>query len=301
MRVQKSSLMEAAVIDTSLFLGQVESKIFSLLDDGYSDPLKELGGAVKAARFHLKAGGSRVRARIGLHSGLALGLTIDDCVTLSATSELLHNASLIHDDLQDRDTERRGAETVWLTFGDNIAICTGDLLISLSYGCLSSFSNTKILPELFSLVNSRTCEAIYGQCADLRMQGTVVKDIELYKQIVAAKSGALLSLPLELSLVSSENKINLQDAKLAVRNFAIGYQIADDIADVDRDAGSSDTPNSLNIVHVIKAAGHGAASTSIARNIGKEHLAQACDSAALLPHGCGDFLVQLASKLAAQL
>ncbi len=258
-------------------------------------------GAVKAAGFHLASGGSRVRALLALHAGSALGLPVNDSVTLAATAELLHNASLVHDDLHDRARMRRGTETVWLAFGDNIAICTGDLLISVAYGCLSAFSNAKALPELLSLVNARICEAIHGQCADLKAQGAVVADIALYERIVVGKSGALLSLPFELALIGSGHQACLGQARAAVEHFAIGYQIVDDLDDVDRDSGSADAPSSLNLVHVMKALGHGDASPNQVRALGRTHLAKATGAAALLPMGSGTFLTELAAKLVARL
>ena len=59
--------------------------------------------AADVGRYHLKSGGQRMRARLALHASVALGLSQADAVSIAAAVELLHNASLIHDDLQDRD------------------------------------------------------------------------------------------------------------------------------------------------------------------------------------------------------
>jgi geranylgeranyl pyrophosphate synthase len=301
MRVHKLTSVSVPTIDQSFLLNLVETKMATLVQFGYSGSPAPIEGAAKAATFHLASGGSRVRARLALYASCALDLQVSDSVVLATTAELLHNASLVHDDLQDRDKIRRGMETVWLAFGDNIAVCTGDLLISVAYGCLAAFSNVKALPELLSVTNARICEAIHGQCADLKAQGSVVADIALYERIVTAKSGALLSLPFELALIGSGHQASIDQARCAVENFAIGYQIVDDLDDVDRDAGSAEIPNSLNLVHVMKALGHGDYSTEMARDLGREHLAKATSAAALLPNSSGGFLIELASKLVMRL
>ena len=72
-----------------------------------------------------------------MHAGLALGLSEPDVLCLAASAELLHNASLVHDDLQDQDGMRRGAPAVWKKYGSNVAICTGDLMLSAAYAALS--------------------------------------------------------------------------------------------------------------------------------------------------------------------
>ena len=79
----------------------------------------EDGVMAQAARHHLGSGGGRARARLALQSANALKLSFDTSRAISAACELLHNASLVHDDLQDGDTVRRGEFAVWKKFGSN--------------------------------------------------------------------------------------------------------------------------------------------------------------------------------------
>jgi geranylgeranyl pyrophosphate synthase len=65
-------------------------------------------------------GGRRIRARFAVHASLSLGLSLADASVLAATVELLHNASLVHDDLQDDDLLRHGVRTVGAVFGLSI-------------------------------------------------------------------------------------------------------------------------------------------------------------------------------------
>ena len=88
---------------------------------------------VDAARYHFSAGGARVRAQLGLDAASALNLSAQASMACAVAPELLHNASLIHDDLQDGDAMRRDTPAVWSRYGKGTAISAGDLLISAAY------------------------------------------------------------------------------------------------------------------------------------------------------------------------
>lgn len=257
--------------------------------------------AAEASIYHLASGGQRVRARLALNAGIVVGLAHDDAVSIAVTSELLHNASLIHDDLQDEEDMRRGRRTVWSLYGAKVAICAGDLLLSSAYGYLSEFSDSRKLNQLMRLVHARTAKVIHGQCADLVAQTTKVKDVAHYEAIAAAKSGALLGLPLELALVASGHDEAAEAGRAAAEAFAVGYQIADDIADLQSDRGSSEKPAALNIVLVLEAAGYGVNALGEARRLGLKHLNTASLAATQLPKQSGLFLHELSLKLSAQL
>ena len=260
-----------------------------------------------AAAYHLLSGGQRVRARLALGAGLALGLTPVDAVTIAACAELLHNASLIHDDLQDRDETRRGVKTVWAACGDNVAICAGDLLLSAAFCSLARFSDAAVIPHLLSLVHTRTAAAIHGQCADLATQSDSTKNIATYERIVVAKSGALLSLPLELALVGSGQTQWAGTARRAAEALAIGYQIVDDLDDFAKDTAHGPRSHSLNVCLMFNADHGGQAgdaenvSRDAARKLGQSHLLAAVALAETLPAETGALLVELASRLAGKL
>jgi geranylgeranyl diphosphate synthase type I len=83
-------------------------------------------------QHHLAGGGKRVRAALTLLSALATGGTEDAGVVGAVAIELIHNFSLIHDDIIDGDTERRHRSTVWSEFGVGSAIIAGDALSTLA-------------------------------------------------------------------------------------------------------------------------------------------------------------------------
>ena len=116
-------------LNMPLTLHDVDAAIDQLL-------LPNLSLVADAARYHFSAGGSRIRAQLGLAAAAALNLSPQASLACALAPELLHNASLVHDDLQDEDTMRRTRPAVWSRFGKDIAISTGDLLISAAYVAL---------------------------------------------------------------------------------------------------------------------------------------------------------------------
>jgi geranylgeranyl pyrophosphate synthase len=281
-----SSLLPHDLVKPDL-IAAVESQMLSLLAVDH----------VGAALYHIKTGGQRVRARLGLHASLALGQPTDDAVTLATACELLHNASLVHDDLQDRDSKRRGRPTVWAIYGDNIAICAGDLLLASAYRALSAYSDCRRLPELLMLAFDRTAAAIEGQCDDL---SSLINSHDLadYEKIATAKSGALLSLPIELALVASGRTDLTALARSAAEAFAIAYQIVDDLADIGPDPAKCPGSDSFNIVTVLQRDGLAAgAARSAARGIGLQRADVAIVAADALPNNIGAILKALALSL----
>ncbi len=263
-------------------LGQVERMMLELVLDGRGD-------AGMAAAHHLSAGGARVRARLALHAGRALGRPEAESIAIAAACELLHNASLVHDDLQDRDELRRGQEAVWRRYGDAVAICVGDLLLSAAYGALAAAGASAGV--LLAKMHRRTAEVIRGQCSDLALQGVAATTLENYERVASAKSAPLLVLPLELALTVAGRDEAVSVATAAGSLFAVGYQIADDLDDASQDAKHQE----LNIVSVLAACGDRAPHQR-ARELAISRFRQAHAAAAALPSGSGELLAAQASE-----
>lgn len=292
--VSTRSLATSNALFESL-LGTVERNLFRCITSPEQNTPSD---AATAARYHLRSGGQRVRARLAIHAGLSLQLAAGDIVALASAAELLHNASLIHDDLQDRDTVRHEVPAVWSAFGDNIAICTGDLMLAAAYGALSEVTQTALLPALLNLTMTRTAWAIHGQCLDLA--GPQHHDIASYEAMAMAKSGALLSLPTELALLAGGYADALATARRAADSFAIGYQIVDDIDDSGIDADGGKFARSFNIVLLLQADDH-ANARDAAASLARQHFTHAAAAAAELPHHTGDLLTTLITHLAQRL
>lgn len=267
-----------------------------------SEPLthREIS-CIQAAKYHLASGGHKVRAQLSLAAGLSLGMAKSDIIIIAAVAELLHNASLIHDDIQDGDETRRGQETVWKKFGINTAICTGDLLLSAAYAVAANFSQVALIPKLISTIHQRTATVIQGQCCDMLCKQKPIANVAEYENIAIAKSGALLSLPLELALIGSHHSPQLNFARQAAEHFAVGYQIADDLCDVEKDSACAGNSQSMNIIFVLKASGERQDLKLIAKTLALTNLEQSIALAGKLPSNSGAALIGLAQSLTIKL
>ncbi len=251
----------------------------------------------EAVTYHLQSGGRRVRAKLALEACAALGVEADTAVLIAAGCELLHNASLIHDDCQDQDHERRGRAAVWRTYGVNIAICAGDQLISSAYAALASAPNSG--SALVRAAHECVAQVIEGQAHDLVARGDATVNQEDYRTIATAKSAPLLSLPLRLALIQAGRQDACELAEAAVAHFALGYQILDDIQDVEQDRAAGD---SLNLVLILERT---AQESSSARDAAAQRamfeLDRSINLASELPNGTGALLQSYARDMAAQL
>ncbi len=284
----------AKASNTGILLKKLDTKICGVVSgNSYVTATSAQSEAVQAAHYHLQAGGERIRGRCAIQASMALGLSEPDALCIAASAELLHNASLVHDDLQDRDGTRRGVPAVWKKYGPNVAICTGDLMLSAAYAALCGLSDSRNMPALISLVHERTSLAVRGQCADLMARHHTVVTLDAYISIAVAKSGALLSLPLELALIAAGRTDWTTQARTAAEAFATAYQIADDLSDVlmDRESGS------MNIIFVLESAGFGIDSTVFARRLGSQHVDKAIAMSLSLPCDAGSVLAELSLGL----
>lgn len=290
----------ASEISHHELLNQVDELVIQHLSSSQDAISNKINSAEYAAKYHLATPGHKVRAKLCISACLELGIKYNDMLIISAVSELLHNASLIHDDIQDMDETRRGVETVWKKFGINIAICAGDLLLSTAYGVLSNISQPKLLPKLIKTINERTVSVIKGQCDDIEYKNKPINSVESYSGIAKAKSGALLGLPIELALILAEKDEYLNLAKNAAGCFAVGYQVADDLNDIEKDAPENGSSKSLNIVFVLSDAGS-TSPVNEAIELAEQSLSEAVRLAEKLPHSLGDLLIKLAHQLQGQI
>jgi geranylgeranyl diphosphate synthase type II len=273
------------------FAGAIESALLSAC----SPSADATNGCLEAVRMHLAAGGGRVRARICLDAGLALGLSEEDAVRTAVVCELLHNASLVQDDLLDRSAERRGAACIWVTHGDSIAVCAGDLMLSAAYGLLAELSDPRFIAAAIRLVHRRTREVILGQAEEGLSKSEQEATIAHYELLAKGKSASLLSLALELPLLLSGKESLQSVAHSAMCDFAIAYQIADDLADLDQDMQES----SLNLARMLMEQ-EGLTrdeACDAAAEIAQARLASARAQAGQLPNDCAKTMLHHADTL----
>ena len=240
----------------------------------------------------LPAAAPVVRARLALDAGLAAGLPDALVHDIAAGCELLHNAALVHDDLQDRDDARRGRAAIWARFGISTAISTGDLMISAAYMALASSGSACV-----GLAHDAVARTIRGQHRDLAA-GPDCTALDCAR-IATSKSGPLLALPIRVVLARAGADMAADArARETAGRLARAYQIVDDIADRERDAASG----APNMVLSLRAAGcTEAGALHHATAMARRALGAATRSAAGLPSQTGTAYARLAATLAHKL
>lgn len=188
----------------------------------------------EAANYHISTGGKRFRPLFSLAIMAAMNADRRSAQQLASAVELLHNASLVHDDLQDRDVLRRGRQTVWRRYGTEMAVNLGDLFISSTYSALARIGgNRNRLAQVVALFAESTRQIIAGQSEEIRLTRQIATQPHSYLRIAQAKSGVLMSLPVvsAMTLIGSDSE-TITNARQAMESLGVAYQIQDDLSDL---------------------------------------------------------------------
>ena len=233
-----SILLEQGDLEQGELMTRVEARMVELAGDRVADP------GARMVHEHLDTGGKRLRARLALASCQALGGHAEDAIDWAAAVELLHNASLIHDDIQDGDRTRRGRPALWARYGAAQAINTGDLLLMLPFRALNRYP-AEAQAALVQILAGYAESTARGQIRELALTASPDKGWGDYFNAVSGKTGTLFALPVrgaaELAgLLPDEAK----ELASALSSIGVLYQLQDDLLDLfdakGRDAKGSD-------------------------------------------------------------
>ncbi|MEF2975623.1 polyprenyl synthetase family protein [Subtercola sp. YIM 133946] len=186
------------------------------------------GMAEVSARYLLDAGGKRVRPILAfLTAQLGDGVT-DDVVTAATSIELIHLASLYHDDVMDEAEQRRGVPTAHTVWSNSIAILTGDLLFARASKLLS------ILGERAIRLQADTFERLcLGQLHETVGPRPGEDPIAHYLQVLADKTGSLIAASAQLGVLVSNAPDEYQQAVFDFgEKVGIAFQLIDDVIDL---------------------------------------------------------------------
>lgn len=199
---------------------------------------------------HLASGGKRVRARLALAAMEALGGSRMRAMPWAAAVELVHNASLIHDDLEDGDEQRRGRPTVWVQHGTAQAINAGDLMLALPY-------RAAVRSDTDDATRWRLCESLAwavermarGQSLELELVQRMDDAEQLgagYVQTAEDKTGALFAATIEGAALLA-GCVPERARALGAAYLALGvlFQMQDDVLDLFGDKGRGQRGNDL--------------------------------------------------------
>lgn len=200
----------------------VEKYIFSRLDrkpEMYYGPMRHL----------LEAGGKRIRPGLCLLACSACGGDERDAVPFAAAVELVHNFTLIHDDIMDADLVRRGRESVHAKYGVPYAINAGDGMFAIAFQCLADGPRAA---EALKVLSIAVREVAEGQTMDMGFEGKQVSEAD-YFEMIKRKTGVLIEASVRLGALAADAPPNHSDS-LAIygRNIGVAFQIKDDVLDL---------------------------------------------------------------------
>ncbi|MBN1336664.1 MAG: polyprenyl synthetase family protein [Deltaproteobacteria bacterium] len=212
--------------------------------------------------YHLGTGGKRIRALVPLLVAQDLGTDPADLVPFGAACEMLHNATLVHDDLQDGDTVRRGEPTVWRRFGEAQAVNLGDAMFYFALLCLDRLA---FPPErrarVARLLLVETLRVIDGQEREFALKTLEAPTLEAYTRMVEGKTSGLFVLPLQGAALLCGAPAEVESALCeAARHLGVLFQIQDDVLDLYGEKGrgerGSDLAEGKRSVLVLHALAH---------------------------------------------
>ncbi len=222
-------------------LSAVEALMVRLL---VGDRLEKLGAI---GQEHLSTGGRRFRARLALSTVEALGGARSQAVAWATACELLHNATLIHDDLQDGDEVRRGHAAVWARHGFVQAINAGDLMLMLPYRAVDSAPVAGDVKWTLAHALARHAEAVVrGQSAEQELLAGPRLEWEDYLDASMGKTSALFSLPVfGAAILAGRPESEADELARAFGLLGVVFQMQDDILDLYGDKGRGEQGSDL--------------------------------------------------------
>ena len=224
-------------IDLATLIADTENEIVRLVQD--RDPSTH--GLYEMVRYHLAldgsgaSGGKRMRPLLGLLAYASIAGEHERALPGAAAVELGHNFSLVHDDIEDGDTERRHRATLWAVHGIPQAINAGDTLFSLSRIALHrltdlGFSDRTVL-RLMRLYDETCLALCEGQYIDITSSATdTLMSVDLYFDMIGRKTASLIAASIEAgALLATEDEAVI--ARYRAFGWALGlaFQLNDDL------------------------------------------------------------------------
>ena len=180
-------------------------------------------------KYHLGTGGKKLRALLTLGSAKLCGYSkgVRD-INLAACVELIHAATLMHDDVIDNGKVRRGEKTLNSIWGNQSSILVGDYLLSRCFEMMVEDGNLEIL----KLLSSTSAKIAQGEILQLQHKGEVDMLEETYLKIISSKTAVLFSAATKVGAILAERNNKEKEAlEFYGKNLGLTFQIADDTLD----------------------------------------------------------------------
>jgi len=192
--------------------------------------IAERGGSLRASAETLfRSGGKRLRPALVLMVAKLFGPVQPGVNRIAAAIEMIHGASLIHDDVIDNTTVRRGAPTMNAQRGNHFSVLLGDFLLCQALLAVSELNRV----DLLQVISQGVADMTEGQILEAHLQGDVSATEESYLKVVDGKTSSLMAAGCRLAaLFSDADPVQVQAAEDFGRNIGFAFQIIDDILDI---------------------------------------------------------------------
>lgn len=180
------------------------------------------------ARHLLEAGGKRLRPILTLSTARLLGYEGDHHIQLAAAVELIHGATLLHDDVVDSSDMRRGLRTANVVWGNKESVLVGDFLFSRAFELMVKAEDLRVL-QILSHASGVIAE---GEVLQLATQKNLDATFDMYLAVVESKTAALFAAAAQAGAVIAGADAKTEDAlRRYGRDLGVAFQLIDDALD----------------------------------------------------------------------
>ncbi|MBK8622402.1 MAG: polyprenyl synthetase family protein [Saprospiraceae bacterium] len=192
----------------------------------------EPSGLYDPAKYILSLGGKRIRPVLALLGCHLYHEDYNKAMKAAMSVEVFHNFTLVHDDIMDNASIRRGQPTVHEKFSANQAILTGDVMLIHAYEMLLSYQPISLSHRLLSIFNKMSVELCVGQQMDMDFEKSDSVSIGDYIRMIELKTAVLLGASLQMgALIGGAGEDDASHLYLFALNFGIAFQLQDDVLD----------------------------------------------------------------------
>lgn len=207
------------------FIPLIDKEIKKIIESGKVPNLYD------GMEYAISAGGKRLRPVLCLTTCKTLGGNIEDALPFAASIEIIHNFTLVHDDIEDGDELRRGLPSVWKKYGISHAINIGDGMIFKAYECMlkSDLPTEKVL-KLADMFTDTIMKIIEGQDMELNLREKDFVTVDEYEEMAGKKAGVLFGLSLSGgAIIANASEQTVRNLMEYGKMVGTAFQIRDDI------------------------------------------------------------------------
>jgi len=182
--------------------------------------------------YTMALGGKRLRPVLVLMACEAVGGKAGEALIPAVGLELFHNFTLLHDDLMDRADVRRGKPTVYRKWNDNVAILSGDAMLTMATQHIAR-ARAEVLPQVMELYNKTAMEIYEGQQWDMDFEDRSDVKVDEYLEMIRLKTSVLLGCATKMgAILGGASKATAEDFYRVGVSVGLAFQLQDDVLDV---------------------------------------------------------------------